>query len=60
MDPNELLRESRKKFNQILLAERHLLDIRKSEMFMQMIDNAIHGRLLLLLGNKTIEGDFTK
>lgn len=60
MDPNELLRESKKKFNQILLAERHLLDIRKSEMFMQMIDNAIHGRLLLLLGNKTIEGDFTK
>lgn len=60
MDPNEWLRESKKKFNQILLAERHLLDIRKSEMFMQMIDNAIHGRLLLLLGNKTIEGDFTK
>ena len=59
MGPNELLREFEKKYNQLPLAERRLLDIRKAEMFLQAADDALEDRLLLLLGDRTTEGGFT-
>jgi hypothetical protein len=34
MDPNELLREFEKKYNQLPLAEKRLLDPRKAELFL--------------------------
>jgi hypothetical protein len=59
MGPNELLREFEKKYNQLPLAERRLLDTRKAEMFLQAADDALEDRLLLLLGDRTTEGGFT-
>src|SRR5450759_1073487 len=38
MGPNELLREFEKKYNQLSLAERRLLDSRKAELFLQAAD----------------------
>ena len=59
MGPNELLREFEKKYNQLPLAERHLLDSRKAELFLQAADDALEDRLLLLLGDRKTEGGFT-
>lgn len=59
MGPNELLREFEKKYNQLPLAERRLLDTRKAELFLQAADDALEDRLLLLLGDRTTEGGFT-
>lgn len=59
MGPNELLREFEKKYKQLPLAERRLLDTRKAEMFLQAADDALEDRLLLLLGDRTTEGGFT-
>jgi hypothetical protein len=41
------------------LAERHLLDPRKAELFLQAADDALEDRLFLLLGDKNTEGGFT-
>ena len=59
LGPNELLREFEKKFNQLPLAERHLLEPRKVEMFLQATDDALEDRLLLLLGDKNTKRGFT-
>ena len=59
LGPNELLREFEKKFNQLPLAERHLLEPRKAEMFLQAADDSLEDRLLLLLGDRNTEGGFT-
>jgi hypothetical protein len=59
MDPNELLWEFEKKYNQLPLAERRLLDPRKVELFLQAADDALEDSLLLLLGDKNIEWGFT-
>lgn len=59
MGPNELLRDFEKKYNQLPLAERRLLDTRKAELFLQAADDALEDRLLLLLGDRTTEGGFT-
>lgn len=59
MGPNELLRDFEKKFGQLPMAERRLLDSRKAELFLQATDVALEDRLLLLLGDRTTEGGFT-
>ena len=59
MDPSELLREFEKKYNQLLLAERHLLNPKKVEMFLQVADDGLEDRFLLLLGDRNTEGGFT-
>ena len=59
MGPNELLRDFEKKYNQLPLAERCLLDTRKAELFLQAADDALEDRLLLLLGDRSTEGGFT-
>ena len=59
MGPNELLRDFEKKYSQLPMAERRLLDTRKAELFLQAADAALEDRLLLLLGDRTTEGGFT-
>ena len=59
MDPNELFREFEKKYNQLPLAERCLLDPRKTELLLQVVDDALKNRLLLLFRDRNIEGNFT-
>ena len=59
LGPNELLREFEKKFNQLPMAKRHLLEPRKVEMFLQAADDALEDRLLLLLRDRNTEGGFT-
>jgi hypothetical protein len=59
MGPNELLQEFEKKYNQLPLAKRRLLDPRKAELFLQAADDALEDRLLLLLGDRNTEGSFT-
>ena len=49
MDSNKLLRDFEKKYNQLLLAERRLLDPRKAELFLQAVDDALEDRLLYFL-----------
>jgi hypothetical protein len=59
MGPNELLREFEKKYNQLPLVERRLLDPRKVELFLQAANDALEDRLLLLLGDKNTKRGFT-
>jgi Protein of unknown function (DUF4100) len=59
MGPNELLKDFERKFGQLPLAEKRLLDSRKAELFLQAADDALEDRLLLLLGDRTTEGGFT-
>ena len=59
MGPNELLREFEKKYNQLPLAERRILDTRKADLFLQAANDALEDRLLLLLGDRSTEGGFT-
>ena len=59
MDSNELLQEFEKKYNQLLLAERCVLDPRKAEMFLQAVDDGLEDRLLLLLRDRNTERGFT-
>ena len=59
LGPNELLWEFKKKFNQLPLTERHLLEPRKVKMFLQVADDALEDRILLLLGDKNTKGGFT-
>jgi len=53
MGPNELLKEYEKKFGQLLLSERQLLEARKLKLFLQATDEALEDRLLLLLQDRT-------
>lgn len=57
--PNELLRDFESKYNQLPMAERNLLDARKTELFLQAADDVLGDRLLLLLGDRATEGGFT-
>ena len=41
------------------MAERHLLDARKAELFLRATDDVLEDRLLLLLGDRATEGGFT-
>ena len=59
MGSNELLREFEKKFGQLPLVERRILEVRKSELFLQAADEALEDRLLLFLQDGTAEGGFT-
>lgn len=59
MGPHELLKDFEKKFGQLPMAERRLLEFRKAELFLQATDAALEDRLLLLLGDRTTEGGFT-
>ena len=59
MGPNELFRDFEKKYAQLPLVERRLLDSRKAELFLQATDNVLEDRLLLLLGDRATEGGFT-
>ena len=58
MGPNKLLREFEKKFGQLPLSERRLLETRKSELFLQAAHEALEDRLLLILQDGTAEGGF--
>jgi hypothetical protein len=59
MDPNELLREFEKKYNQLPLVERCLLDPRKAELFLHTVHDDLEDRLLLVLRDMNTEGGFT-
>ena len=59
MGPSELLREFERRFGQLPLAERRLMEGRKSEMFLQASDEALEDRLLILLQDGGAEGGFT-
>jgi hypothetical protein len=59
MGPNELLREFEKKYNQLPLVERRFLDPKNVELFLQVADDALEDRFLLLLGDRNTEGGFT-
>jgi hypothetical protein len=41
MGPNELLRDFEKKFNQLSMTERHFLEARKVELFLQIADDSL-------------------
>lgn len=58
MGPSELLREFEKKFGQLPLSEKRLLEVRKSELFLQAADEALEDRLLLFLQDGAAEGGF--
>ena len=58
MGPSELLREFERRFGQLPLSERRLMEARKSEMFLQASDEALEDRLLILLQDGTTEGGF--
>jgi len=53
-----MLKDFEKKFSKLLLAERHLLETRKVELFLQAADEGLEDRLLLLFGDRTTEGGF--
>ena len=59
MGPSELLREFERRFGQLPLSERRLMEARKSEMFLQASDEALEDRLLILLQDGGAEGGFT-
>lgn len=59
MGPNELLEDFEKKFNQLPMAESHLLETRKTELFLQVADDGLEDRLLILLSDGNNEGGFT-
>ena len=59
MGPNELLKDFEKKYSQLPLAERHILETRKTELFLQATDEGLGDRLMLLLGDKNTENGFT-
>ena len=48
-----------KKYSQLPLAVRHLLETRKAKLFLQAADEGLEDRLLILLGDRTTEGGFT-
>jgi hypothetical protein len=53
MGPNELLHEFQRKFDQLLLSKRRLMEARKSEMFLQASNEALEDRLLIFLQDGT-------
>lgn len=59
MDPNELLKEFEKKFDQLLLSEKYLLDAKIFELFFQTVDDALENRLFLFLQDRIAKRGFT-
>ena len=59
LSPTELFKDFEKKYNQLPMTERHLLDARKAELFLRVADDVLEDRLLLLLGDRATEGGFT-
>ena len=59
LSPMELFKDFEKKYNQLPMVERHLLDARKAELFLRAVDDVLEDRLLLLLGDRATEGGFT-
>ena len=59
LSPTELFKDFEKKYNQLPMAERHLLDARKTELFLRAADDVLEDRLLLLLGDRATKGGFT-
>ena len=59
LSPTELFKDFGKKYNQLPMAERHLLDAQKAELFLRAADDVLEDRLLLLLGDRATEGGFT-
>lgn len=59
LSPTELLKNFEKKYNQLPMAEKHILDARKAELFLQAADDGLEDRLLLLLGDRATECGFT-
>ena len=59
LSPTELFKDFEKKYNQLPMAERHLLDARKAELFLRATDDVLEDRLLLLLGDRATEGGVT-
>ena len=58
LGPTKVLKDFEKKYNQLPMAERHLLDARKAKLFLRAVDDVLEDRLLLLLGDQTIESGF--
>ena len=58
LSPTELFKDFEKKYNQLPMVERHLLDARKAELFLLAADDVLEDRLLLLLGDRATEGSF--
>lgn len=48
MGPNKLLKEFEEKFGQFLLFEKYLLEMKKSELFVLVINEVLKNRLLLV------------
>ena len=59
LSPTELFKDFEKKYNQLPMTERHLLEARKAELFLRAADDVLEDRLLLLLGDRATEGGFT-
>ena len=59
LSPTELFKDFEKKYNQLPMVERYFLDARKAELFLRAADDVLEDRLLLLLGDRATEGDFT-
>ncbi|KAL2624339.1 hypothetical protein R1flu_008584 [Riccia fluitans] len=57
MMPNELLREFEARFSQLSPSERLMLDLRKTELFLQAADDTLEDKLLLLLADPDAEGE---
>ena len=59
LSATELFKDFEKKYNQLPMAERHLLDARKAKLFLRAADDVQEDRLLFLLGDRATEGSFT-
>lgn len=59
MLPNELLREFEKRFSQLSNAEKLLLEMKKTELFLQAADEVLEEKLCFLLADKSEEGGLT-
>ncbi len=57
--PTELVRNFERKFNQLTLAERRLLDVEKVELFMQAADGALVNKLFPLVVDRDTERGLT-
>ena len=59
LNPTELFKDFEKKYNQLPMAEKHLLDAQKAELFLPAVDDVLEDRLFFLLGDRATEGGFT-
>lgn len=58
MKSNELLRRFEKKFEQLLLSKKYLLKVKKLELFLQVANEILKDRLLLLLLDRMAKDGF--